>query len=349
MNQARLRQQIIHSANETGFSGVINLAQNTQKIFNFCASHADRNKQQPNNIDTKFGLASITKFFTALVVLKYVERGIINLDTQLGDAINIALPNYAKTATFRHLLTHTSGIPDYYNEDLIADDGTFNLSIPWHDLRRPTDYIPILPNLPIEFKAGEKFHYNNSGYILLGIALETLSNNLFSHVIQTEILTPLNMHNTGFYAFDALPPNTAIGYIEQPDNTYQTNQNALPFIGASDGGIYSNIADLNKLWQGFWAGKIVLQSIINNIIHPHVSRSPDDQTKHYGLGIYINQQAKNTNRYLLIGGDAGVSTFSDYWQASKHQITILSNNAKGMWPLVEILQNHINNLQNYQE
>ncbi|PCI86230.1 MAG: hypothetical protein COB24_10425 [Hyphomicrobiales bacterium] len=349
MNQSELRRQIIHSADETSFSGVVNLTQNTHQIFNFCAGHADRNKQLPNNINTKFGLASITKFFTALATLKYVERGIIKLDTKLGDVINIALPNYAKTATFRHLLTHTSGIPDYYDEDLIEEDGTFNLSIPWHDLRRPMDYIPVLPNLPIKFKAGQKYQYNNGGYILLGIALEALSNNLFSHVIQTEILNPLNMQNTGFYAFDALPLNTAIGYIEKPDGTWRTNQAALPFIGASDGGIYSDIADLNKLWQGFWADKIVSQSTINDIIHPHVLRNPNDQEKHYGLGIYINQQANNTNRYLLIGGDAGVSAFSDYWQASKHQISVLSNNAKGMWPLVEILQNHINNLQNYQE
>lgn len=345
MNLQQLNALINQSTSDTGFSGVISLTQNSEQIFNFTKGFSNRASQQQNDINTSFGVASITKFFTSLAIIKFIERGSISLDMPLGDAISTSLPTYAQQATFKQLLTHTSGIPDYYDESLIKADGTYNLSIPWHKLRCPTDYIPILPNQPSKFPAGERFDYNNSGYILLGIALEALSGKLFSNVIQTEIIAPLHLQNTGFYPFDNLPPNTAIGYTENANGNHQTNQNALPFIGASDGGIYTNIADLTTLWQSFWAGNIVCQSSIKSITQPHVKRDPKDNSKHYGLGIYIKQTNAHTEKYFLQGRDVGVSAYTGYHPASNHQITIISNNAKGLSPLLKILENTLNRLQ----
>jgi CubicO group peptidase (beta-lactamase class C family) len=175
MNQAKLERILNASIEEQAFSGVISIRQKGHVLYARAAGYADRSNKIKNLLETRFGIASGTKFFTALAIGKLIEAQKLSFSTLLKDCITLDFPRYSQEITIRHLLTHTSGIPDYYDEDKIEDFDNFTLSIPWYALRGPKDYLAVFPKEAMKFAPGERFSYSNGGYILLGVVIEELT------------------------------------------------------------------------------------------------------------------------------------------------------------------------------
>ena len=140
------------------------------------------------------------------------------------------------------------------------------------------------------------------------------------------------MTDSGFYAFNNLPKNTALGY----KNNYATNIYNLPIRGGSDGGLYTTSGNLKKFWKHLFSHKIISEHLLNEFISPQVKMW---QGVDYGCGIYI-RKVNNKQIYFIVGGDAGVGFNSKYLPAEDLIINILSNKTDGESEIAKIIDNY---------
>lgn len=113
-----------------------------------------------NKTDTKFGIASGSKLFTAIGILQLIDKGVLSLDTHLKDCLDIPFPNFDPAIKIRHLLTHISGIPDYFGEETMDDFSVLWESTPMYKIRNLEDFLPMFREGKMDFKPGERFKSN---------------------------------------------------------------------------------------------------------------------------------------------------------------------------------------------
>ncbi|MEC9484875.1 MAG: serine hydrolase domain-containing protein [Candidatus Izemoplasma sp.] len=338
MHKADIQQRLGKVVDTIGFSGVAQLYYQDELIYETVAGYRHKSEKLPITINTRFGIASGTKFFTALGIMRLVEEGKCQLDDHAFSHIKTPFLNYNQSVTIRHLLSHTSGIPDYFDESQLDDESNLFLDLPWYALEKPSDYIPLMPDLPMEFEPGTKFKYNNSGYVLLAIIIERLTGD-YHDWIKQEIFDKAKMEYSGAYRFDQLPFNTALGYILLPDGSYKTNQYHLPIIAGGDGGLYTTVTDMALFWQALLTGNIIKQETLNEM----ATLEYQSDTILYGLGLWL-EKVQDVYRLILSGEDAGVSFKSSYNPKKQSIFTVISNTHDGTWPLVDAIETVINNL-----
>jgi len=325
-----IREQIHEEAQETNFSGVISVHLRGQ-VYKAAFGYRDRANQAPNTTETRFGIASGTKGFTALGIASLIEEGKIEMKSSASDLVGDRFPELHPDITIEHLLAHTSGVGDHYDEDEMEgsiDD--FVLSIPVQDLVSPFDYLPLLRDRPQKFEPGEKSSYSNAGYVILAMVIESVSGQSFQQYIENRIFRHVGMGSSGFYRADDLPENTALGYlVERGEN--KTNIYNLPIVGSGDGGAYCNLDDLKLFWQNLLDFKIVKKSSLLPMIR---ERNRIDKTGS-GLGFWIEDEG---NFIALEGYDAGVSFYSSASRDSEISYTVISNDRSGAWPLLKIIK-----------
>jgi CubicO group peptidase (beta-lactamase class C family) len=334
MGHDQLMKTLDASIKEHAFSGVISIRRQGTVLYQRAAGYADRSNKIANTLATRFGIASGTKFFTALAIGKLIEAQKLSFDTKLKDCVALSFPPYAPEITIRHLLTHTSGIPDYYDEEKIDDFDTFSVGIPWYALKGPRDYLALLADEPMKFAPGESFSYSNSGYILLGVVIEELTGQRYQDFVEQAIFKPIGMEQSGYFALNKLPENTALGYIEEAEG-WHTNVYNLPIIGASDGGAFTTVQDIETLWQAFWGFKILPRALVEIYTQPFVKYETERAHTYYGHGIWMREDTSGNREEYITGCDAGVSFKSIVNRVSGLEISVLSNTTDGAWPILQ--------------
>ena len=190
------------------FTGSV-LVSDRGKIYEKGYGLANREWDIPNAPDTKFRLGSITKQFTATLILQLVEQGKIKLDGHITDY----LPDYRKDTgdkvTIHNLLTHTSGIPSYTERPDYASDISRNTFT-------PADFVKKYASGDLEFEPGTKFSYDNGGYFILGAIVEKITGKPYEQVLKERIFDPLGMSDTGFDHLETILPKRATGYSKNP-------------------------------------------------------------------------------------------------------------------------------------
>ncbi len=193
--------------------------------------------------ETDFRLASCSKQFTAMAVMLLVHDRKLRYDRTLTDLFP-EFPAYGKNITVRHLLTHTSGLPDY--EDLM-DEAEKRNGPTWSATHQIQDreVLDLLERQSAgKFAPGEKWSYSNSGYVLLGLIVARVSGEPFGLFLRRRIFEPLHMSNTlVFVNGENTVPNRAYGHTKETDTFVETDQSSTSAT-QGDGGIYSNLADL---------------------------------------------------------------------------------------------------------
>lgn len=315
-----LIQKIEQTARDTDFSGVITIFQENRYLYNTAFGYRDIPNKQSNTTETKFGTASGTKLFTALGIGKLIDGGKLSLTTKVKE-LDIELNTFIDgNATIQNLLTHTSGIYDYYDEEIIEDFDNYFVEIPWNHLETPSDYLPLFKNKKMKCKPGQKYTYSNGGYVFLGIIIERITGLLYRDFIKDNVLDPVGMKNSGFYAFNELPANTATGY--QKDRRTSNIYN-LPIRGGGDGGMFTTTEDLQSFWPQLLSCKILSRELTEEYLKIHYSF---DEKFGYGCGIY---KKTDDSLFSIVGGDAGVGFYSAYIPSDKTVINILSNKTDG--------------------
>lgn len=329
----QIEELITAKAKEKGFSGIVSVS-SPKLSYQFSFGHRDRANRIVPNSETRFGIASGTKGFTALAVAILIQEGVISMETTAHSILGDQMTNLHPKITVKQLLEHTSGIGDHYDEEDIGDDvDSFTLSIPVQNLNSPLDYIPLIEEKAQKFTPGEQAVYSNGGYVVLSMIVEVVSKTPFHEFVEERIFKTAGMTRSGFFRSDSLPSNTALGYLSEKDGL-QTNLFKLPIIGSGDGGAYTTQGDMQAFWVALKAGEIVELSVLEPFIVEQNKLDGD----WYGYGFWID---KELERIVLVGYDAGVSFYSSTSKDADDVITVISNTSNGAWPVVKLLRNKI--------
>ena len=322
-------------ASETAFSGVVRVDSahgvGVEKAYGL----AHRGHGIPNSADTQFAIASGTKGLTALTVASLVEEGRIELSTSARSVLGADLPLVGDEVTIEHLLSHRSGIGDYLDEAGDHDLADYPMPVPVHELASTEEYVAALEGRPMTSAPGERFAYNNSGYVVLALIAERVGGSPFADLVRRRVCEPAGMRDTAFLRSDELPGRAALGYL-MVDGAWRTNVFHLPVRGSGDGGIYSTAADLSSFWNALFAGQIVSNDLVDELVRPHSDAPAHSQR--YGLGFWLHA---STDAVGLEGYDAGVSFRSVHDPRARITHTVISNTTDGAWPLARHLEERL--------
>lgn len=319
---------------EQPFSGVVMVRRGGEVVHAKGYGLAHRAEGIPNRIDTRFGTASGTKTFTATAVCQLAEAGKIDLDSPIRNYIREGLPKYDPDVTVHQLLSHTSGIADYLDDALSAEDyAALFTRYPVHTLRGPADYLPMFPD-GMAFRPGERFVYNNGAFILLALLVETQSGMPYAKYIEENVFARAGMGDSGFFESDHLPARTALGYLpDKGDGIWRTNVFLLPIRGGGDGGAYVTAPDMNRFWDALFGDQLVSKPMRERMLRIHATNA-DDPTDHYGYGVWITTDgAGQITRYTAIGVDHGVDFASTLIPQHNSVVTVISNTKGPTWAL----------------
>jgi len=317
-------------AEDTGFSGVVRVDRSGITDLERAYGLADRAYGIPNVPDTMFAIASGSKTFTALAVMSLVEDGTLALDTTARSLLGDDLPLVADDVTVEHLLGHRSGIGDYLDEETVEDINDHVMPVSVHELATTEGFLPLLAGNETVSPAGERFAYNNGGYVVLALIAERASGVGYHDLVRERVTDPAGMADTAFLRSDELPGRAARGYLTVDGP--RTNVFHLPVLGTGDGGAYSTAADLSTFWNALFAGRIVGSDTVAEMVRPR-SDWPEESER-YGPGIKLHE---TSDVVWLEGYDAGVSFRSTYDPAAATISTVISNWSDGAWPLIELL------------
>jgi CubicO group peptidase (beta-lactamase class C family) len=233
----------------SSFSGSVLVSQGGHVLFERGYGLANREQTIPNSPTTKFRLGSLTKQFTAMAVLMLQEDGKLRVDDPIKSHLDIA-PESWDAITIHHLLTHTSGLPNF-------------TSFPDYEptMREPSPPLKTIARFrdkPLDFVPGEKFVYSNSGYIVLGAIIEKVAGKPYEEVLRERILEPLEMNSTGYDHPETVLAERAAGYSSREDSIDNCAFLDMSIPHAA-GALYSTVEDLAR-WDLALAGRKLLSA-----------------------------------------------------------------------------------------
>ncbi len=328
---SEVRGHVLAAIEEHGFTGAIRVDRDGRTELAEAFGHADRALEVPNTLDTRFGLASVGKGFTALTTVSLVAEGRWDLGTRVRTLLGDDLPLIPDDVTLEHLLAHRSGMGDYLDEDQHSDVTDYVMTLPVHQLLNTEDYLPALEGHPPVFTAGERFLYCNSAFVVLALLVERVTGRGFHDVVHERVLGPAGMADTAYLRSDELPGGSARGYLSH--DGLRTNVLHLPVRGSGDGGVYSTLEDLARFWSALHAGAIVPLPWLAEMTRPR-SDVPDEERR-YGLGFWLDDV---TDGVLLEGYDAGVSARTFHSPSGGFTWSVVANAGDDAWPIANGLE-----------
>ena len=285
------------------FNGVVLVARGEKVLLEKGYGYKDYAKRKLNDPKGVFQVGSITKQFTATVILHLQEEGKLSVQ----DKLNKYLPDFPSGSkiTIENLLTHTSGIYNY------TDDNKFinNESLQHVELSK---MISMMKSKPLLFTPGSKFSYSNSNYILLGYIIQKITGKPYEHVVRELIFTPLQMTHSGFDFKNLKDTNRVVGYLAI-DKSLQL---VAPIVDSSAsfsaGAIYSTAEDLYKWDRSLYTEKVVSKSSLQSAFTPKLNK--------YGYGWFID----SINGKQTIAHNGGIFGFTaDFLRIPADDICII--------------------------
>ncbi|MFN2510035.1 MAG: serine hydrolase [Pyrinomonadaceae bacterium] len=300
------------------FNGSVLVAENGKVIYKKGFGLANMEWNIPNTPDTRFRLGSITKQFTAALVLQLVEQGKLKLDGKVAEYIPAYRKDIGEKVTVHQLLNHTSGIPSYTSLAGFFNDVSRN---PY----TVDDFIKKYASNNLEFEPGSKFSYNNSGYFLLGAIIEKVTGQTYEQALKGKVLDPLGMKNTGYDHHANLIEKRASGYQKTPDGYVNAPylDMSLPYAAGS---LYSTVEDLYLWDQALYTDRVMSAATKELMYKPHLSD--------YAYGWVITKAklgtgTENVPKITHGGGINGFNTVIARFPAQKHLIVMLDNTSQG--------------------
>ncbi len=320
------------------FSGAIYMTRGDQVLFAQGYGYANLSERILNRVDTRFQTASGSKIFTAVAICQLVEAGKLELQSRLAEILPGQFPLLDPSITLHHLLTHTSGMTSYFEEDLNPDYEALWQDLPVYRMRRTEDFIPLLQHKPMKFTPGARFEYNDGGFILLGRVVEQISGLPFQDYVQQHIFRRAHMVDAGYFPTDQLPLRVALAYLENPDGTWRSNIFSVPVRGGADGGAYTSALDWHQFWQALKFCRLLGEQMTGLLLQPQVITGEDAPNTHYGLGVWIDMEGERLKSTFVEGYDPGVAMRSMVFPEQDLILTLQANTNKALWSLFLKLQ-----------
>jgi CubicO group peptidase (beta-lactamase class C family) len=305
------------------FSGTFLIAKGDEILATYAGGEASRRFHVPNNIETKFNLGSMNKMFTATAIIQLVEKGRLSLDDPIGKYVDESwLPaDITSKITVHHLLTHTSGLGSYFNEAYMK--GSREL------FRDVDDFKPLVKGEKPAFEPGERFRYSNTGMLLLGVVIESVTGGSYFDYIRKNIYEPAGMTDSDSYAMDYPVENLAIGYSRDRNSPYGWQNNLYKHVikGGPAGGGFSTVKDLHRFARAIQAGKLVSQESLDKMWQDHAGAN-------YGYGFTV-EEGPNGRVVGHSGGFDGINSNLDIYLDKGYIVAVMSNTDNGASPVAQ--------------
>jgi len=288
------------------FRGTVLVARGGEILFSTGYGMANLEWDIPNSASTKFRLGSVTKQFTAAAILLLEERGKLKVEDPVKKYMPDAPAAWDKITIF-HLLTHTSGIPNFTSFPDYGQTEPFSTT--------PEKLVARFRDKPLEFESGEKWNYSNSGYVLLGYLIEKIAAQPYEAFLKENIFTPLGMKDSGYDSNSEIIHHRASGYAPGKNGPVNAGfvHMSIPF---SAGSLYSTTEDLLRWEQGLFGGKVLSAASLQKMITPFKSD--------YAMGLSVHTVGGHT----VIdhgGGIEGFNTHLAYYPEDKLTVAVLGN------------------------
>lgn len=336
-------------AEDDKFSGVVLVAKSGKPVLQAAYGFANRKTRTPIRVDTKFDLGSMPKMFTAIAIAQLAEAGKLRYD----DPIVKYLPDYpdkaaAEKVTVHQLLTHTAGFGNYFRPGFLE-----------RRLSTVKEYLALVAEDPLVGEPGARYEYSNSGYVVLGAIVESVSGQDFYDYVREHIFRSAGMRDTAYYTRDEHIENVATGYtsgqglmilrpgdhppagnspqpgmvIRQPgggssppqkstSHSLKDTDDMRPYRGSPAGGAYSTAPDLLRFVEALENNKLVNARSLALLQTGKVDTRPGGPR--YGYG-FIEWEAAGHRIVGHGGGAPGVNTMLQIYPDMGYSIIVLSN------------------------
>lgn len=195
-----------------------------------------------------------------------------------------------------------------------------------YSIQSPKDFLPLFQNNEMKFPPGERFSYNNAGFIVLGLIVEQTTGMAFTEYVEKNIFQPCGMSDSGYFRMDQLPERTALGYIDLDDATWKSNIYSLPVQGGPDGGAFTTVHDLGRFWDTLFQHQLLSPANTDILLTPHAM---EDDDMYYGYGVWMLKQDHGVFKYFVMGSDPGVIMQSSVYPDSNIHVHIIGNIDRG--------------------
>jgi CubicO group peptidase (beta-lactamase class C family) len=305
------------------FSGTVLIAKGDKVLYQGAFGLASRGFGVPNRLDTKFNLGSMNKMFTAVAIAQLVEAGKLSFQDKVGKV----LPDYPNKAvagkvTVHQLLTHTSGLGNFFNDKYEAAEKS--------RLREVKDFFPLFVDEPLAFEPGARWSYSNSGFVVLGAIIEKVSGQSYLDYVREHIYKPAGMTSSDCYEIDRDPPNLAVGYTNQGPGGQRSDKREWNNLflhvvrGGPPGGGYSTVGDLWRFSQALQANKLLGAKTTQLVTTGKVQPNPEDKANKYAYG-FNDEQAQGTRIIGHGGGFPGINSRLDIYLDKGYTVAVMSN------------------------
>ncbi|MDO6597341.1 serine hydrolase [Oceanihabitans sp. 2_MG-2023] len=321
VKEAQLTKLINTYTDYKAFNGSVLVAQEGKIIYKKGFGFANMEWDIPNAANTKHRLGSISKQFTGMLILQLAEAGKLDLQAP----ITKYLPEYPKATgdiiTTHHLLTHSSGIPNYTSfPDFFKNES--------RNPYTPLEFISKFSEKELEFTPGERFSYSNSGYFLLGVLIEKISGKTYEKMLQEKIFTPLKMNDSGFDHHATILKNRATGYEKQGGDFINSSylDMSIPYAAGS---LYATAEDLYLWDQALYTNTLLSKASMDLFFGNHIKAG----NEHYGYGWFIGSETIGDSKESIetISHGGGINGFNTLISRapSDQSLIVLLNNTGG--------------------
>jgi CubicO group peptidase (beta-lactamase class C family) len=288
LSNAALIRLVNRNINAMGdFSGAVLIARRGRVIYTRAGGLANLERDVPNTVATRFGMASMGKMFTAVAIMQLVQAGKIDLNAPIGKYLT-DYPN-AETAhavTIAQLLTHTGGTGDFFSKK-------------WADniarLKTPADYVAMFGTKPPAFPPGSKFDYSNFGYVILGRIVEVVSGQTYETYLRDHVFRPAGMAHSGLNGPPDAPSTRARSYVKA--NMPKPPPAMLNGPATPAGGAYSTVGDMLEFAKALDTQVLLDKAHTERMITPQVEG--DEGPDGYGF------QLRGAGGVRDVGHDGG--------------------------------------------
>lgn len=266
-------EYFLQTGEMAGFSIAVLQGEDTLYAKGF--GYSDLEQKKPVTASTIFAMASITKLHTALATLMLVDEGKLSLDQSLLESLpDFPRPDQGRKVMLRHLLSHTSGIEDYaeHMDSLYIQEGIFPAQ---------QDYFDFFEKKELRFEPGTEYSYSNSGFILMGMIIESVTGMLYEDYIEQKIAQPLDL--ASLKHLNRQDRGAVSRRYELTDSGFVLSQMDTTFYFKGDGGLSATALDLAHVPLGVVGGKLISTAAAKALMTPFVFS--DGSRTDYGLGL----------------------------------------------------------------
>jgi len=315
-------KQAMQDTLQLGYPGILAKTSQGRKTWGYAAGVADLRTKKPMKTDFRFRIGSVTKTFTATVILQLAGENRLNLDDSIEKWLPDAIQGNgydAKQITIRQMLNHTSGIAEYSRSKEADFTNTKRLYT-------AEELVKIGISAPPDFAPGKGWSYSNTGYVLLGMLIEKVTGNNYAEEIENRIIEPLELSNTFLPGNSSIIPGNkhARGYVQQEEGSELKDVTYFnPSIASSAGDMISTADDLNKFFSYLLGGKLLKEKQLNQMF----TTVPAGRggINGYGLGIFEIKLPNGVPIWGHTGGIPGFDTFVGGTHGGRHMLAVNLN------------------------